>query len=462
MIQNERISKLNQKRISSGSYVLYWMQASQRSHCNHALEFAIRQANDQNVPLLVYFGLTERYPEANERHYSFMLEGLKEVQASLRQRKIQLVIGHESPEVGTVRLSKKASLVVCDRGYLKIQRRWREYLARHINCPCIQVESDIVVPVEEASSKEEYTAATLRPKIRRILPRYLVPLEEQEPRLSSLHLDFDSLDITDIDETIAKLDIDRSVKLTDSFHGGASKAEKHLQEFISARLDRYPELRNDPTADYLSNMSPYLHFGQISPLYIALKVLETRNPNSVAFLEELIVRRELSINFVFYNQDYASFGGLPRWARDTLLEHKQDPRQYEYSLDELEKANTHDLYWNAAQRQMTGIAKMHGYMRMYWGKKIIEWSKTPEEAFQKCLYLNNKYELDGRDVNGFAGVAWCFGKHDRPWAVRPVFGNIRYMSADGLKRKFDADKYAKRYSPKEGKISLASNFEDYV
>ena len=224
MIHNERITKLNQKRASNGRYVLYWMQASQRSQCNHALEFAIRQANEHNEPLLVYFGLTGRYPEANERHYRFMIEGLKELQTSLHQRKIQMVIGYESPEVGAVRLSKKASLVVCDRGYLKIQRRWREYLAQHINCPCIQVESDTVVPVEEASSKEEYTAATLRPKIRRLLPRYLVPLEEQEPKLASTHLDFNSLDITDIEETIAKLDIDRSVRLTGSFHGGTSKA----------------------------------------------------------------------------------------------------------------------------------------------------------------------------------------------------------------------------------------------
>ncbi len=445
MIQNERISNLNQRRTSSGSYVLYWMQASQRSQCNHALEFAIRQANEHNEPALVYFGLTEKYPEANERHYRFMLEGLKEVQTSLHQRKIQMVIGHESPEIGAVRLSKKASLVVCDRGYLNIQRRWRHYLARQINCPCIQVESETVVPVEEASTKEEYAAATLRPKIRRLLPRYLVPLEEQEPKLTSLHLDFDSLDITNIEETIAKLDIDRSVKGTGSFHGGTSEAEQRLEEFLSTRLDRYPELRNDPNADYLSNMSPYLHFGQISPLHIALKVLDARSPNSDVFLEELIIRRELSINFVFFNQNYDSFDGLPGWARDTLLRHKRDPRQYEYSLDELERGETHDPYWNAAQRQMTRTAKMHGYMRMYWGKKIIEWTRAPEEAFQKCLYLNNKYELDGRDANGFAGVAWCFGKHDRPWAGRPIFGNVRYMSADGLKRKFDADRYAKKY-----------------
>ena len=445
MIQNERIRSLNGKTTGSGSYVLYWMQASQRVQHNHALEFAIQQANERSAPLIVYFGLTDRYPEANKRHYRFMLDGLQELQALLRGRKIQMVIRHESPEIGAVRLSKKAFLVVCDRGYLKIQRSWRIYVAQHVDCPCIQVESDAVVPVEEASSREEYSAATLRPKLRRLLPEYLVNVEEHDPKVSSLSFGFDSLNISDIEGTVAKLDIDRSVKRTDSFHGGASEAERLLDEFLNKKLDLYPQLRNDPNADCLSGMSPYLHFGQISPLYIALKTLETGGPGAEAYLDELIVRRELSINFVFYNQLYDSFDGLPGWAKRGLLLHEGEPREYNYSLDELERAGTHDPYWNAAQREMLLTGKMHGYMRMYWGKKIIEWSATPEEAFHRCLYLNNKYELDGRDPNSFAGVAWCFGKHDRPWPSRHIFGNVRYMSADGVKRKFDAGKYAKRY-----------------
>ena len=445
MIHNERIISLNQKKTSSGSYVLYWMQASQRVQYNHALEFAIQQANELGVPVVVYFGLTDRYPDANLRHYLFMLQGLKVVQKSLSARKIQMVIRHESPQIGAVRLSKNAILVFCDRGYLNIQRNWRNYVAQHIDCPCIQVESDVVVPVEEASSREEYSAATLRPKIRRLLSKFLVKLEERDTKLTSLSLDFDSLNITDTAEIIAKLDIDRSVKPTDSFHGGTDEAEELLNQFLNNKLDLYPQLRNDPNAECLSGMSPYLHFGQISPLHIALNTLETRSPGMEAYLEELIFRRELSTNFVFYNQLYDSFDGLPNWAKKVLLEHKGEPREYNYSSEELETAETHDLYWNAAQREMTLTGKMHGYMRMYWGKKIIEWSRTPEEAFQRCLYLNNKYELDGRDPNGFAGVAWCFGKHDRPWAGRHIFGNIRYMSADGLKRKFDVDRYAKKY-----------------
>jgi deoxyribodipyrimidine photo-lyase len=190
-------------------------------------------------------------------------------------------------------------------------------------------------------------------------------------------------------------------------------------------------------------MSPYLHFGQISPLYIALKVSKTRSLGAEAFFEELIIRRELSMNFVFYNEKYDSFKSIPDWAKKTLRAHQKDRRPYLYSPKELENAGTHDPYWNAAQKEMVITGKMHGYMRMYWGKKILEWSKTPEEAFKVALYLNNKYELDGRDPNGFIGVAWCFGKHDRPWGERAIFGNVRYMNDKGLKRKFDADKYVK-------------------
>jgi deoxyribodipyrimidine photo-lyase len=315
-----------------------------------------------------------------------------------------------------------------------------------MDCPLIQIESDVMVPVEETSSKEEYAAATLRPKINMKLNHFLVPLKQTDPVVDSLSLEFDSFDIEDIGETISKLRIDRSVKKVSSFHGGTKEAKRHLQVFLEERLDQFPELRNNPTLDYLSHLGPYLHFGQISPLFIALKALETKSPGTEAFLEELIVRRELSMNFVFYNEKYDSFDALPEWTKKTLRAHKKDKRQYTYTLEELESAKTHDPYWNAAQKEMVIKGKMHGYMRMYWGKKIIEWTKTPEEAYRIALYLNNKYELDGRDPNGFAGVAWCFGKHDRPWGERPIFGNVRYMNDKGLKRKFDADEYVKMMS----------------
>lgn len=446
MIQKERIKTLNDKAIRKGRYVLYWMQASQRAEYNHALEYAILRANELLQPVVVFFGITDHFPEGNERHYTFMLEGLREAAQSLEKRGIRFVVRHGPPEQGVVSMAREASLVVVDRGYLRIQREWRNSASQRLNCPFIQVESDVIVPVEETSPKEEYAAATIRPKILKKLKQFLAPVKESDPVTGSLSLRFDSFDIGDIDRAISKLHIDRNVKRIDHLHGGTEEAKKHLRIFLEDKLDRYPELRNDPTLDSLSNMSPYLHFGQISPLYIALKIMATKSPGREAYLEELIVRRELSMNFVFYNEQYDSFDSVPEWARKTLRAHQKDRREPVYSLVGLEGAKTHDSYWNAAQKEMVLRGKMHGYMRMYWGKKILEWSKSPEEAFQNALYLNNKYEIDGRDPNGFAGVAWCFGKHDRPWGERSIFGNIRYMNDRGLKRKFDADGYVKMIS----------------
>jgi deoxyribodipyrimidine photo-lyase len=451
MIQKERIKALNKKGINKGAYVLYWMQASQRVEYNHALEYAILKSNELRQPIIVFFGITDHFPEANERHYAFMLEGLREVKQSLEKRGIQMVILHQSPELGAVQLAKRASIIVVDRGYLRVQKEWRSYAANHIDCSLIQVESDVIVPVEEASPKEEYAAATIRSKIHKKLSHFLVPLKQNNPSIDSLSLDFDSFDISNIDKAVSKLHIDRSVKRVNSFYGGTQEARKHLEVFLEGKLDRFPELRNDPTLDYLSHMSPHLHFGQISPLFIALKALETKSPGTEAFLEELIIRRELSMNFVFYNEQYDSYEAVPEWAKKTLRAHQKNKCPYLYSLEEMEMAKTHDPYWNAAQREMVLKGKMHGYMRMYWGKKIIEWSKTPEEAFRVALYLNNKYELDGRDPNGFTGVAWCFGKHDRPWGERQIFGNVRYMNDRGLKRKFDADEYVKMMNKLDGK-----------
>jgi deoxyribodipyrimidine photo-lyase len=440
----DRIQLLNTNEIRSGRYVLYWMQASQRVEYNHALEYALIESKKLRKPLLVFFGITENFPEANERHYRFMLEGLREVKSSLGRRGIEMTIRHESPELGAVDLSKEASLVVTDEGYLRIQRSWRAYVAEHTEARLVQVESDVVVPVETASSKEEYSAATLRPRIRRFLQKFLAPMKRSFLKRSSLGIHAESFDVENVDKALSRLHIDRSVKPAAGFRGGTEEAKRHLETFLTRKLKHYEELRNDPTQDVLSNMSPYLHFGQISPLYIALRVLNSGCTGKEAFLEELIVRRELSMNFTHYNQNYDEYECLPSWAKETLRRHQRDKREYVYTSNEFEKAGTHDPYWNAAQREMILTGKMHSYMRMYWGKKILEWTETPEDAYRIALHLNNKYELDGRDPNGFAGVAWCFGKHDRPWAERPIFGKIRYMNAKGLTRKFDAPKYVEK------------------
>jgi deoxyribodipyrimidine photo-lyase len=370
-----------------------------------------------------------------------MLEGLSETKGALEAKGIQMVIRRKSPELAVKALAGSAALVVVDGGQLRIQRQWRNKAARSIGCAMHEVETNLIVPVEEASEKEDFSAGTFRPRITKELDYYLVALRHKRPKVDSLGLEFESFDISNLEAALSRLKIDRSVPAVKGFRGGTNEAKRHLRRFIRDKLDDYAEKRNDPALDWVSGMSPYLHFGQISPLYIALEVMKAGGGGCEAYLEELIVRRELGHNFVFYNEKYDKFEALPAWAKRTLDYHRRDKREYVYSLREFEEARTHDPYWNAAQKEMVITGKMHGYMRMYWGKKILEWTKSPRAGYRIAIYLNNKYELDGRDANGYAGVAWCFGKHDRAWGERPVFGKIRYMNAAGLKRKFDADKY---------------------
>ncbi len=452
MIEPERIQALNSREIQRGRFVLYWMQASQRAECNHALEYGVLRANELNQPLVVLFGLTSRFPEANERHYVFMLEGLREAGEALRRRGIAFVVRQASPPDAVRALAADASLVVTDAGYLRIQEQWRAEAARALRCPLIQVETDVVVPVRTASQKEEYAAATFRPRIARRLDHFLRPVETTAPKHPSLHLQLTGVDLSRPKDLAAQLPIDHTVKASPLFRGGAAQARARLEMFVAEKLNHYASDHSDPGRDCVSHLSPYLHFGQISPIEIALAVRAARRRSRAsreAYLEELIVRRELAVNFCYYNPQYDTFEALPDWARDTLDRHRADPRPYVYSVDQFENAQTHDPYWNAAQRELLLTGKMHNYMRMYWGKKILEWSVSPEEAFRTALYLNNQYQLDGRDPNSFAGVAWCFGKHDRPWAERPVFGTVRYMNAAGLKRKFNMAAYLRKIAELE-------------
>jgi len=441
MIQPERIENLNPTTPRNRGFILYWMQATQRVRWNHALELAIRTANERKKPVVVGFGLTDSFPRANHRHYRFMLEGLRQVQENLARLGIRFVLRIGSPEAVAMDLARRADVVITDAGHLRIQRQWRNAVAAAIDCPLIEVETNLIVPVLTAADKEMYSAGVFRPRIQRHLPQFLVPLKSGKPQISSMNLKIASESLDDIDTVLRKINIDRSAGPSPVYSGGEDEALRRLDHFNGQKLDGYDEGHNDPTLDFQSDLSPYLHFGQISPLQIALQVRVTVSPGSAAFLEQLIVRRELSSNFVRFNSRYDQYDGLPGWARRNLNAHRKDKRPYRYAREQFEQALTHDPYWNAAQKQMVLTGKMHGYMRMYWGKKILEWSKSPQEAFDITTDLNDKYELDGRDPNGFAGVAWCFGKHDRPWGTRPIFGNIRYMNDTGLKRKFDADRY---------------------
>jgi deoxyribodipyrimidine photo-lyase len=447
VIHPSRIKRLNDQPTRKGSYVLYWMQASVRGTDNPALLYAIRQAEELGLPVLAVFGLTDRYPEANLRHFTFLVEGLEDVQRELEKLGIRLVVVEGPPDEAAVRLAPEASLLVTDRGYLSHQRRWRLSVARRVHCTMRQVEGDLVLPIEEVSDKSEWAAATIRRKIHRIWDQFLLPADPlHAPRKDSLGIRVDG-EVQPNQELIGRLDIDRSVQPAIGFKGGGSQALCRLEQFCKNSLRYYHSLRNDPAQEHQSSLSPYLHFGQISPLTIALAVKATPGaPREAkeAFLEELIVRRELAFNFVYYEQHYGGYACLPDWAKRTLDEHREDKRPHLYSREQLDGANTHDPYWNAAMEEMRLTGKMHGYMRMYWGKKILEWSESPEQAYQTALHLNNRYFLDGRDPNSYAGVAWCFGKHDRPWTELPIFWKIRYMADSGLRRKFDMDGYLRR------------------
>ncbi|MBM4103500.1 MAG: deoxyribodipyrimidine photolyase [Planctomycetes bacterium] len=442
MIQKERIQELNDRPVRDGAYVLYWMQAAQRADFNHALEYAIQTANERHKSLLAVFVLTD-YPEANLRHYQFMLEGLAQTQKDLARRGILLAIQKGWPGEIVPRLAREADVVVADDGYLRIQRQWRRDIAEAIDCAMTEVATNVVVPVKIASDKENFSAGTLRPRICRQLKKFLVPMGrgKLECRFSS---DFESVCLDNIEAALSKMKIDNSVLPSKVFKGGAAEAKRRLKLFIADKLNLYGGSRADPTLDIQSHLSPYLHFGQISPLEIVLAIKKTRSPGKEAFLEELIVRRELAFNYVWYNLRYDQYDALPNWALNTLRVHAKDKREYVYTLEQLEEARTHDPAWNAAQMEMVKSGKMHNYMRMYWGKKILEWTESPKQAFEWALYLNNKYELDGRDPNSFAGVAWCFGKHDRPWGERQIFGKVRYMNFAGLKRKFDIEAYIEK------------------
>jgi deoxyribodipyrimidine photo-lyase len=420
------------------------MQASQRTDFNHALEYAIEQANEYNQPLLTVFCLMDNYPHANASHYRFMLQGLFEVSESLNKQGVGFAVYKKDPQQMIPALSEDASMTIVDRDYQRNQIEWRRAVAGSINCPLVQVETNVIIPVETVSQKEEYSAGTIRPKIHRILSDYLVPLRNRHVKRRFDNIGFGDTDLSNINRAVNGLHLKNHDLQEISFRGGTSSGRQLLRKFILNDLEVFASQRNDPAFDRLSNMSPFLHFGQLSPLEIALEVLKTESSSVESYLEELIVRRELSMNFAFYNSNYDNIECLPRWAKETLDLHASDPRDYVYTIRELENSRTHDRYWNAAQREMTRTGKMHGYMRMYWGKKIIEWSDSPEEAYRICIELNDKYELDGRDPNGYAGVAWCFGKHDRAWKEREIFGKVRYMNANGLRRKFDIESYVQR------------------
>lgn len=458
-IHDKRIKLLNEADPGSGTYTLYWMQQSQRTELNHALEFAIQRANLNGNRLLVVFAVTEDYPEANVRHYRFMLEGLQQVSDALGRRKIKFVLRIGRPPDVVIELATNASEIICDRGYLRHQVAWREEVAKAASTRVWQIESDVVVPVETASDKREYAARTIRSQLNKATDEFLEDLRTTAIEKDSVNLRKEGEDLTDLAPLMEKLSVDRSMESVSEFVGGASKAKAHLRQFMENRLPAYSN-RKDLTNERVSYLSPYLHFGQISPIEVALRLKdEVRDSEQMEdFLDELTVRRELAINFVHYEKEYDSTTCLPDWAIKTLNDHEDDEREYLYTFTELEAAETHDPAWNAAMTEMKHRGYLHNHLRMYWGKKIIEWTNTTNHAYRTALDLNNRYFLDGRDANSYANVLWLFGLHDRAHGEREVFGKVRYMSYDGLKRKCHLEEYIQKVSESYG-VAISGHHE---
>ena len=441
MIKKERIHELTPGREGGGN-VVYWMSREQRIRDNPGLLFARHLAARANSQLLVVFTLSDTFPGAAWRHYDFMLKGLQQVAEGLSEMNIPfyLLQGHPPEAIERFLGEGEVATVVVDFDPLKIKRQWVSSAISKTTARYVEVDGHNIVPARFVSDKAEYGAYTLRPKIHRLLGDFLEVFPEPEPQQTGVALP----GIFSPGLLLKELRVDRSVKPVDWIKPGEMQAHKALLEFIEEGLSSYHENRNNPNLQGTSRLSPFLHFGQISSQRVAIEVIKgsQEGPGREAFLEELIIRKELSDNFCFYQPDYDNPGGFHPWAQKTHAEHEKDEREHIYSTSEFERGETHDSLWNAAQMEMVNTGRMHGYMRMYWAKKILEWTENRSRAMEVAVYLNDKYELDGRDPNGYAGIAWSIGGvHDRAWTERPVFGKIRYMNYNGCKRKFNVSEY---------------------
>jgi deoxyribodipyrimidine photo-lyase len=458
MLGNARISVQREgapKR--EGRCVVYWMQRAQRGIDNHAVNVAVDVANALELPLVVYFAGISNFPHANLRHYVFLQQGLPDIEADLAKRNISFVMRrapHESHE--RLLADVDAAMVIGDENPMREPERWRRELAAKIGIPFWTVDADVVVP-SKLIEKAQYGAYIIRPRLYRLLPEYLVPYENPHAkhewkRPKGFHADSLTEDMTRGWEHL-----DRSVAPVAAWQGGTHAALKRLKLFATTMLAKYDETRNHPEMDGTSALSPYLHYGHIGPQTIALAVEAAAKGDAGltkardSFINELIAWRELAVNFVKYCPNYDTAECAENWAKETIAEHARDERERLYTLARLERAETHDELWNAAQTQMTHHGWMHNYLRMYWAKKILEWTPDAATAVKWCVHLNDKYELDGRDPGGYAGIAWAIlGKFDRPWFDRPVFGKIRYMSGGSTGKKFDSKKYVRQMEELRG------------
>ncbi len=436
-----------------GECVVYWMQRAQRGRDNHALDLAVACGNALGLPVVAYFAGISNFPHANLRHYVFLNQGLPDIEEDCAERGVGFVM-RRAPQEDHLRFFSdvNAAMVIGDENPMRAPEQWRVRVAEALTVPFWTVDADVLVP-SKLLEKAQFSAAVARPRLYRALPEFLTPYTN--PRAENEWKRPRSLLADDVrtDMTRGWTGFDRSVQPVEAWLGGHHAAMKRLNLFCDTLLVSYDRDRNRPEVDGTSKMSPYLHFGHIGPQTIALAVDAAVRRRAGAgtsglhaarnsYFNELIVWRELSVNFVRYQPEYDSPGCADNWARLTIAEHDRDQREVLYKLPQLEFAQTHDELWNAAQIQMLHYGWMHNYLRMYWAKKIVEWTPNAAIAMKVAIYLNDKYELDGRDPGGYAGIAWSMlGKFDRAWFDRPIFGKRRYMSAMSTGRKFPSALY---------------------
>ena len=443
-IQDARIELLEERPLTTGDCVLLWVSRTQRACNNRAANLAIALADELGVPVVACFCLVPAYPQATLRAYTFMAEGLAELPAAFLERGIgwRCITGDPVELLPQQVRQLNAAAVVTDLDPIRTGRAWRAEVAKQLAVPLFVVDADTVVPTA-TFPKEEWAPRTIRPKIQRILAGGLESLPNPQPiHRSTLRDGIDPI------ETIATLPLDRSVDPAPNIRGGASQAAKRLEQFLESRLATYDDGRNDATIEGTTQLSPYLHFGQISVQEVVVRAMATADDGVTAkpiesLVNEIVVQRELCINFALRNPDYDRFAGLPDWGRKTLAAHAADPRPARYSRAVLEAGETADPLWNACQRQMVRDGFLHNRLRMYWAKQLPLWTDTAEEAFDIAVALNDRYFIDGRDPNGYAGIAWSIGgRHDRPFPPnRPILGLVRPMGAKGQRKYFDVDRY---------------------
>jgi deoxyribodipyrimidine photo-lyase len=443
------------------------MSRDQRVHDNHALIAAQQRAVSDSLPLIVLFVIYTQSGVRAREHYQFMIEGLREVHQSLSDLSISFILESGDPldAITRVMSSHQPSAVYFDFNPLHGPRTLAKSVALIAQCPCFVIDTHNIIPAWIVSDKQEFAAHTMRTKVHRQLAAYI-----QTPDPIIKHPYSLAAPPTGISFQRAQTIVDAipASGISVIAQPGERAARKHLDDFINNHLDTYALQRNDIANDLQSGLSPYLHFGHISSLRVAIEVIAHTGVEPLLFhqallaksgdlpsaadgmnalLEEMIVRKELADNYCLHSSTYTNLSGALSWANITLDTHRDDQREFVYTRDQWESASTHDPAWNAAQTQLLRSGKIHGYMRMYWAKKILEWSASPDQALATCIYLNDHYSIDGGDPNGYVGILWSIaGLHDRPWTERPVFGKIRYMNYGGLMRKFDIKKYIETWS----------------